>query len=56
MLKFTGVPGQRVVVQGSTDLRNWVPLSTNQLSDIPSCFSEPVTANYPDRFYRLRSP
>jgi hypothetical protein len=47
-----------VVVEACTDLasRTWSPVGTNTLTDGWSYFSDPAWANYPARFYRLRSP
>jgi len=51
----TNVP---VVVEACTDPGSpiWSPLSTNTLTDGWSYFSDSQWANYPARFYRLRSP
>jgi hypothetical protein len=51
----TNVP---VVVEACTDLVSpiWSLLSTNTLTDGWSYFSDSQWANYPARFYRLRSP
>ncbi len=50
--------GQTVVVEACTNLYNpnWQSLQTNTLTTGTSYFSDPQWANYPDRFYRLRSP
>lgn len=47
-----------VVVEAATDLaaRNWSAISTNTLAGGWSYFSDPQWTNYPNRFYRLRSP
>ena len=46
-----------VVVDAATDPGNptWASLSTNALADGWSHFSDPDWANYPTRFYRVRS-
>ena len=50
--------GQVVVVDACTNLANptWIPLQTNTLSGDSFFFSDPQWANFPGRFYRLRSP
>ena len=50
--------GQTVVVEASTNLFNpdWQPVQTNTLTTGTAYFSYPQWANYPGRFYRLRSP
>ncbi len=50
-----GPAGQVVVIEASTDLRTWTPLQTNTLGAAPLSFSDPQTALFPARFYRLRS-
>ena len=51
----TNIP---VVVEACTDLVNatWSPVATNTLTGGSSYFSDPQWTNYPNRFYRLRSP
>ncbi len=53
---FTGLPGQAVVLEGSTDLFHWSPLQTNTLDRSPIYFSEPWSVQNPHRFYRLVAP
>jgi hypothetical protein len=50
--------GQTVVVEATTNLSNpmWQPVQTNTLTGGTSYFSDPQWTNYPNRFYRLRSP
>jgi hypothetical protein len=48
--------GQTVVVLASTDLQNWTPVITNTLSSDTNYFSDSQWTNYPQRFYRVRSP
>jgi hypothetical protein len=47
-----------VVVEACTSLVNpaWSPIGTKTLTNGSSYFSDPQWANYPSRFYRLRSP
>ena len=47
-----------VVVEASTNLSNpiWQSVQTNTLTGGSATFSDPQWANYPSRFYRLRSP
>ena len=49
---------QTVVVEASTDLSNpvWTPVSTNTLTAGASYFSDTQWTNFPNRYYRLRSP
>lgn len=50
--------GQTVVVEASTNLTatNWVPVATNTFTNNAFYVSDPQWTNFPDRFYRLRSP
>ena len=50
----TNIP---VVVEANTNLTNpvWYPLQTNTLVNGSSYFSDADWANYPSRFYRVRS-
>jgi hypothetical protein len=50
--------GQTVVVEACTDLADpiWTSVGTNTLTGGSSYFSDLQWRNYPDRFYRLRSP
>ena len=57
-LLITGTTNVTVVVDACTDLTHpvWYPLQTNTLTSGPAYFSDPQWAEYPARFYRLRSP
>jgi hypothetical protein len=44
-----GVTGNQYVIQASTDLIHWVPLTTNT---VPFTFTDPDAAKYNQRFYR----
>jgi BspA type Leucine rich repeat region (6 copies) len=50
--------GQTVVVEACTNLSNpnWQSIQTNTLTTSSTYFSDPQWTNYPNRFYRLRSP
>ena len=50
--------GTVVVVEACANLANaiWSPVGTNTLTGGSSYFSDPQCMNYPNRFYRLRSP
>jgi hypothetical protein len=51
----TNIP---VVVEACTNLADpvWSPVATLTLTSGSAYFSDPQTTNYPNRFYRLRSP
>lgn len=53
---LSGVVGQTVVVEASTNLQNWVPITTNQLDLGPLYLRDPDSTNFPFRFYRARVP
>jgi uncharacterized delta-60 repeat protein len=50
-----GSVGRTVVVEGSTNLVHWTPLTTNIIGSGLLSFSDPDTTNYRARFYRVRS-
>jgi hypothetical protein len=51
-LHVSGWPGQTVVIQASTNLAQWVALATNTLAGTTLEFSDPDSANHPQRYYR----
>jgi hypothetical protein len=52
LVSLNGVPGRTVVLESSSDLRNWVPLSTNTLSSSPWIYTNPTPAAFAVQFYR----
>jgi hypothetical protein len=48
--QIDGVPGFNYIVQGSTDLFDWVDISTNTA---PALFVDPDAAIFPQKFYRV---
>src|ERR1041385_111871 len=52
---LNGVVNQTIVVEASTNLANWQPISTSTLSTLSTNFVDPDWVNHPNRFYRLRS-
>jgi len=50
---IAGGPVQTVVVQGSTNLLNWVPLQTNLLEAPLQYFSDSSAHNFKQQFYRV---
>jgi uncharacterized repeat protein (TIGR03806 family) len=52
-LQFTAATGQSYVLQASTNLMNWTPLSTNTPAWSPFFWVDPGAANFPARFYRV---
>jgi uncharacterized delta-60 repeat protein len=51
---LTGVAGQTVVVDVSTNLVSWTGVATNTLGSDPLYFSDAGSTNCPQRFYRAR--
>ena len=52
---LTGFSGQVIVVEASTNLQSWTPVSTNTLVNGTSAFTDSTWTNYPLRFYRAHS-
>jgi hypothetical protein len=48
-----GMDGQNIVVQASTDLVNWVNVSTNVVSGGCISYTDPQLPALPNRYYRL---
>lgn len=48
---YTVNPGLKYVVQSSSNMLNWTPLSTNDPGSNPAFFTNPITG--PDSFYRV---
>jgi len=44
-----------VVVEASTNLQDWMPVSTNALANGTNFYTDSTWTNYPQRFYRVRS-
>jgi len=49
-----GAIGQTIVVDGSTNMIDWMPLYTNISDGTTINFNDPTATNYPGRFYRAR--
>jgi mono/diheme cytochrome c family protein len=53
-LAFAGAPGSNYVLQASTNLSTWVPISTNtSITNIINLL-DPQATNFPYRFYRVQ--
>src|SRR6266542_3645410 len=52
-VRFSGAPGARYVVEGSGDLKEWIPVSTNTVSSAGYLdFVDVQVGEFPHRFYR----
>jgi len=51
---YSGPAGMEVVVEASGDGSQWVPVSTNTLSDAACLFTDPDPVQPQGRLYRLR--
>jgi hypothetical protein len=49
-----GTPNRMFVLQASTDLQNWISLSTNILQANPSSVMDPGVGGFKSRFDRVR--
>jgi hypothetical protein len=50
---FSGTIGSNYVLQASTNLLNWMPLTTNLATANPFTLIDPRASNFPARFYRV---
>ena len=56
-VQWVGLTGKGYILQGSTDLVNWIPLGTNAAGATTFNFVDPGSSNLPRRFYRtLQQP
>jgi Chitobiase/beta-hexosaminidase C-terminal domain/PQQ-like domain len=55
-LGFSDMPGSNYVLQATTNLLDWISLSTNQASNDFLDLLDPSASNYPHRFYRVLVP
>ena len=53
--QIAGLEGRSYIIQASTNLVNWVNLSTNLATGGTINFTDPNPAHPPTRFYRLQS-
>ena len=53
-LGFAGMINSNYVLQATTNLINWTPISTNTAVTSPINLSDPKATNYPYRFYRVQ--
>ena len=54
--RVTGNAPQNFVIQGSTNLSNWIPLSTNSLVGGTYSYTNAGASAFPMRFFRARTP
>jgi hypothetical protein len=52
--QLSGVAGQTVLIEASTNLASWTPLLTNSLLAGNLYFNDPDSTNIARRFYRAR--
>jgi hypothetical protein len=52
-LQLSATPNQSYVLEASTNLIQWVPVSTSTPAASPFYLADPDAPNYPNRFYRV---
>jgi hypothetical protein len=52
-LQLSATPNQNYVLQASTNLTQWVSVSTNTPSSTPFYLTDPDATNFSSRFYRV---
>jgi hypothetical protein len=55
-MQYWAAAGQSYVLQTSSDLINWTPLSTNMPASVPFTLVDPGAAGASSRFYRIVTP
>jgi hypothetical protein len=51
-VRLVGTPNTKYVIEASTDLVHWVPISTNSPATGLWSFSDPAASSFSQRFYR----
>jgi uncharacterized repeat protein (TIGR03806 family) len=51
-MTMSGTPGKTYILQGSTNLFNWIPVNTNVPTSSPFSLVDPTAGNFRYRFYR----
>jgi hypothetical protein len=55
-LSVDGEATGMVVLEATTNLITWLPISTNRLSGASLILTDPQSVQFSDRFYRIRVP
>lgn len=53
-VQLSGPAGSNYVIEASTDLKNWVPISTNAAPSGTVSYIDTAATNFPSRYYRAR--
>lgn len=53
-VQLSGPSGSNYVIEASTDLQNWAPISTNAAPSGKVSYTDTAATNFPSRFYRAR--
>ena len=53
-MTVTGPAGADFTIEASTNLTTWTPLEKRVSPALPFLWSDPESANFPERFYRVR--
>jgi hypothetical protein len=52
LVQLTGTPGHPYILEASTDLAHWTPISTNRLVSVSTNLTDASYSEHPTRFYR----
>jgi len=55
-IQLSGPSGSNIVIQASTDLKNWIPISTNSVSAGVVSYTDASAVGQPVRYYRAVMP
>jgi len=53
-MQFSGPSGSNVVIQASSDLKTWVPISTNVITGGVVSYIDTAAKTHPSRYYRAK--
>jgi hypothetical protein len=54
-LRFPSLPGRTYIIEASTDLLHWIPISTNVVAGSVLTFTAAAATNFAHRIYRVRA-
>jgi hypothetical protein len=53
-LKMSGPTGSNLVIEATSDMKNWTPICTNLISNGSITYTDAVAKTLPSRYYRAK--